>query len=85
MSHIRPIFRVFIIIGFLCASSLSAQSLPPALKKAREERSAATRCGDAKVYGRCTLDDFVAVMPDGSIQTKSDRMSAMERPLRSYN
>ena len=78
MSPIRPIFRVFIIIGFLCASSLSAQSLPPAFRKAREERSAAMSRGDAKVYGRYTLDDFVVVMPDGSIQTKSDRMSVME-------
>jgi ketosteroid isomerase-like protein len=73
-------FLAFVMmVGLLCGSSLSAQSLPPDFKKAQEERSAAMSRGDAKVYGRYTIDDFVVVMPDGSMQTKSDRMAAMAK------
>jgi len=78
MSPLKTVF-VFVLFGLICESALSAQSLPPDFKKAQEERSAAMSRGDAKVYGRYTIDDFVVVMPDGSVQTKSDRMAAMAK------
>jgi ketosteroid isomerase-like protein len=78
MSPLKTVF-VFVLFGLIYGSTLRAQSLPPDFKKAQEERSAAMSRGDAKVYGRYTIDDFVVVMPDGSMQSKSDRMAAMSK------
>jgi ketosteroid isomerase-like protein len=79
MSASKAVLGSIMLVGLLCGSSLCAQSLPPDFKKAQEERSAAMSHGDAKVYGRYTIDDFVVVMPNGSMQTRSDRMAAMSK------
>jgi ketosteroid isomerase-like protein len=68
---------VVVMTGLFSASSVPAQSLPPDFKKAQEERNVAMRRGDATVYGRYTTDNFMVVMPDGSMQSKADRMKAM--------
>lgn len=66
-------------IVLVFALSLSAQSPSPDFEKAKVERNAAMRSGDAKVYGRYTTDNFVVVMPDGSMQSKAERMAIMAK------
>ena len=79
MSPSKRVLASVMLVGLICGSTMCAQSLPPDFKKAQEERSAAMSRGDAKVYGRYTMDNFVVVMPDGSMQTRSDRMTAMAK------
>jgi uncharacterized protein DUF4440 len=69
----------------MASSVLMAQSLPQDFLKAQSERNAAMRSSDAKVYGRYTLDSFMVVMPDGSMQSKEQRMAIMSKAQQSPN
>jgi len=57
--------------------SPAKQSIDPAFLKIQSERTAAMHTGDIEVYARYTTDNFWVVMPDGSVQTKKDRIAAM--------
>ena len=61
----------------LTLSNVFAQSVDPAYSKIKKERDSAMQTGDDKVYGRYTTEDFWVVMPDGSVQTKRDRIAAL--------
>ena len=63
-------------LGF-ASSIVFAQSVDPAYLKIKKERDAAMQTGDDKVYGRYTTENFWVVMPDGSVQTKRDRMKIL--------
>ena len=74
------------IVLFSCAA-VSAQThdlaqtpaLEPAFVKTRSERDADMRTNNYEVYGRYTTENFWVIMPDGSVQTKQDRMAAMKK------
>lgn len=79
-------------IGFLAVPAVAAQgpakqsptkqspakeSIDPAFLKIQSERTAAMHTDDIEIYARYTTDSFWVVMPDGSMQTKKDRIAAM--------
>ena len=68
-----------ILIGLVLAPSLSGQSVPPDFEKAKNERNTAMRSGNFKIYSLYTTDNFMVVMPDGSMQSKADRMAIMAK------
>jgi len=73
---------LLLAIGFLAvpasiAQESAKQSIDPAFLKIQSKRTAAMHTGDIEVYARYTTDNFWVVMPDGSVQTKKDRISAM--------
>lgn len=78
---------LLLAVGFLVAPAVVAQgpvkqtpakqTIDPAFLKIQSERTAAMHSGDIEVYARYTTDNFWVVMPDGSVQTKKDRMAAM--------
>ena len=72
-------YTATVITALVFASSLLAQSVPADFEKVKDERNAAMRSGNAKVYGRYTADNFMVVMPDGSMQSKADRMAIMAK------
>ena len=55
---------------------LRAQTIDPALEKARQARNEATRASDAETWRRYTTDDFLIVGPEGQVATKTQRMAA---------
>jgi len=63
---------------FLVAAVAYGQSPPPDLQKAVEARDAARRAGDEQGWGRYTTDDFVLVVPTGTVSTKAERMAAIK-------
>jgi hypothetical protein len=86
MSRAGSGVAVLIAFGFLAVpvvaqkpskQSASKQSLDPAFLKIQAERTAAMHTGDIEVYARYTTESFWVVMPDGSVQTKKDRIAAM--------
>jgi hypothetical protein len=54
-----------------------AQTVDPALEKARQARDAARISGDEQTWGRYTTDDFMIMNGSGQ-QTKSERMAAIK-------
>lgn len=49
-----------------------------ALQDAASSRTKSMTSGDAEGWGKYTTDDFVVVEPDGTIKTKSQRMSEIK-------
>jgi Domain of unknown function (DUF4440) len=78
---------LLLAVGFFAAPAVPAQvsakpspakqAIDPAFLKIQSERTAAMHTGDIEVYARYTTENFWVVMPDGSVQTKKDRMAAM--------
>jgi len=83
MRFTRRIAAMLLPVVILSCSAVFAQAHDPKLDavfvKTRNERDAAMRSGDSEVYSRYTTKDFWVIMPDGSVQTKQDRIAAMRR------
>ena len=77
MRGVRIAAASLFVIGLLSGAGVSAQSLDPAYLKIKKARDIAMQTGDDKVYGRYTTDNFWVVMPDGSVQTKQDRIKSL--------
>ena len=65
------------VICLLSGAAVSAQSVDPAYLKIKKARDIAMQTGDDKVYSRYTTDNFWVVMPDGTVQTKEDRVRSL--------
>jgi Domain of unknown function (DUF4440) len=66
---------VCVLVACLPAGGIFAQTLDPAVRKAKEARDAARRAGDAQLWGRYTADDFLVTQTDGAVNTKAERMT----------
>src|SRR5271169_1991299 len=77
MLRLRFATLLLFFIGLLSGAYASAQSVDPAYLKIKKARDIAMQNGDDKVYGRYTTDNFWVVMPDGSVQTKQDRIKSL--------
>ncbi len=77
MLRLRFASLFLFVIGLLSGVCISAQSVDPAYLKIKKARDIAMQTGDDKVYGRYTTDNFWVVMPDGSVQTKQDRIRSL--------
>jgi len=77
MFRVRIVAASLFAIVLLSGLGISAQSVDPAYQKIKKARDIAMQTGDDKVYGRYTTDNFWVVMPDGSVQTKQDRIKSL--------
>ncbi len=66
-----------IVVGLLGAAVLSAQDAASEVRKAVEGQRAAAVAKDAKAYERFLADDLRWVNPDGSMNTKQERVKAV--------
>jgi hypothetical protein len=62
----------------LAIAALSAQAVDPAIRKAKDARSAAGLAGDEQTWARYTSDDFLMTQPNGTVQTKAQRMALIK-------
>jgi hypothetical protein len=77
MLRLRFATLLLFILGLLFGAGVSAQSVDPDYLKIKKARDIAMQTGDDMVYGRYTTDNFWVVMPDGSVQTKQDRIKSL--------
>ena len=57
---------------------LNASEIPPALSEAMRARLDAVWTKDAETWSRLTADEFKVVVPDGGLQTKTERLAALK-------
>ena len=57
---------------------LSAAQVPPELRESMRARLEAVWKKDAVTWSRLTADEFSVVVPEGSLQTKAERLAAMK-------
>jgi hypothetical protein len=67
-----------VVLACLSGGGIFAQTVDPAVRKAKEARDAARRAGDAQVWGRYTADDFLVTQADGAVNTKAERMAQIK-------
>jgi K+-sensing histidine kinase KdpD len=66
--------------GLISGSVVSAQNVPAALTKAREERADALAKGDRAVFDKLTTDQFVVTDPAGRVENKAERAARVTPP-----
>ena len=61
----------------LCIPSVAAAQVPQDLREAMQARVSAVWKKDTTDWSRLTADEFTVVVPEGRLQTKADRLTAL--------
>jgi hypothetical protein len=71
----RVIFLSTLLL--LCFSGITAAQVPHELREAMQARVSAVWKKDTTDWSRLTADEFTVVVPEGRLQTKADRLTAL--------
>ena len=76
MKTAAVVVSAFAVVGTV--APCVAQSVPPTLRTAMDQRASALRRADAATWGRLTADNFTLVTADGRLMTKSERIAQIQ-------
>jgi hypothetical protein len=66
------------VLLVLMAMPATGDQMPPELREAMRARLEAVWTKDSSTWDRLTADEFTIVVPEGTLQSKAERLTALE-------